>query len=262
MPTIDLDHVTLHYELSGPPAGPVVMLSHSLGCTLSMWDQQAAVLSERWRVLSYDLRGHGRSAVPPGPYTIEQLADDAAALIDALGVAPVHFCGLSIGGLIGQSLALRHGGRLLSLALCATTCRLSPPELWAERAAIARGQGMAALVDAVLARWFTAGFRASAPAAIEPVRRMLLDTAPEGYAGCCEAIREADLCGRLGAVGLPTVVIAGAEDPAVTPAMARRLAAAIPGAGYHELADAAHLINVEQPEVFNRALTRFLQRQE
>ena len=159
MPRIQANGVQLYYELEGSANRPVVMLSNSLGTRLEMWDAQMQALTERYRVLRYDSRGHGRSDAPDGPYTIEMLADDAIGLLDVLGIERVHFCGLSKGGMVGQVLGARHGRRLVSLALCSTACHMPQRELWDERIRLVTEGGMAAIADGVVERWFTEPFR-------------------------------------------------------------------------------------------------------
>ncbi len=258
MPRIQANGIDIYYEFAGAEPAPVVMLSHSLGCNLAMWDGQMAALADGWRVLRYDTRGHGQSGVPAGPYRIDQLAADVVALLDALELETVHFCGLSLGGMIGQNLALRHGERLTSLTLCATASHLPPPNLWQERATMAREQGMVAVGDAVMERWFTPGFREQEPARAAAIRQLVVDTAPEGYAHCCLAIRDFDVRDAVREIELPTLVIVGADDPATPPSMAQVMAERITGAQLEVIENAAHLVNVQQEVVFNDALVTFL----
>lgn len=261
MPTVQANGIDIHYEQDGPADAPVILLSNSLGTRLEMWDPQMGALTQRYRVVRYDSRGHGRSAAPPGPYTIEMLAADAVGLLDALGIERAHFCGLSKGGMVGQVLGARHGERLRSLTLCATACRLPPKELWDERIRTALEQGMAALADAVVERWFTPGFRAQPTIAVDGVRQMILETPPEGYAACCAAIRDMDLCETIRAIRVPTLVIVGDQDPATPPAMAEEIQTRVPGARLEVIAGAAHLVNIEQAIAFNASLLGFLDRQ-
>ena len=258
MARIQANGVDINYELTGAERAPVVVLSHSLGCSLAMWDGQMAALTDRWRVLRYDTRGHGQSGVPAEPYSIGQLADDVVALLDALELETVHFCGLSLGGTIGQTLALQHRKRLASLILCATASHLPPPHLWQERAAMAREQGMVAVGDAVMERWFTEGFREQEPARAAAIRQLVVDTAPDGYANCCLAIRNFDVRDAVREIELPTLVIVGADDPATPPSMAQVMAERISGARLEVIEDAAHLVNIQQEAAFNDALVTFL----
>jgi 3-oxoadipate enol-lactonase len=260
MPRIQANGIQLYYELAGPAAAPVVMLSNSLGTRLEMWDPQMQALTRRYRVLRYDSRGHGRSDAPAGPYTIELLAADALGLLDALGIERVHFCGLSKGGMVGQLLGARHGERLTTLALCATACHLPPRELWDERIRVATTAGMAALADGVIERWFTEAYRREPTVELERVQRMILETPPHGYAACCAAIRDMDLRDVITGIRVPTLVIAGADDPATPPAKAREIHERIPGAQLDVIPGAAHLLNIEQDVVFEAALTSLLDR--
>ena len=260
MPKIHANGIQLHYELSGRADAPVVMLSNSLGTRLEMWDPQMQALTERYRVLRYDSRGHGRSDAPDGPYTIDLLADDALGLLDALDIEQVHFCGLSKGGMVGQVLGARHGDRLISLALCSTSCHMPARELWEERIRVARKDGMAALADGVVERWFTEAFRREPSIAVDRVRQMILDTPAHGYAACCAAIRDMDLRELIRDIRLPTLVIVGDKDPATPPKMAEEIRSRIPGARLEVVPDAAHLLNIEQDVVFDAALTSLLDR--
>jgi 3-oxoadipate enol-lactonase len=261
MPHARANDIEIYYELSGPADAPVVMLSNSLGTRLEMWDPQMAALAERYRVLRYDSRGHGRSDAPRAPYSIAMLGEDALALLDALSIAQVHFCGLSKGGMVGQWLGSHHGDRLLSLTLCATAARLGPTELWDQRIEQSAREGMAALVDGVTERWFTPVYRATPRPEVEQVRAMILATPAHGYGGCCAAIREMDQSEAVRSIRMPTLIVAGADDPATPVEVMRDLHARIPGARLVEIPQAAHLVNIEQPERFNRAFTDFLDAQ-
>jgi 3-oxoadipate enol-lactonase/4-carboxymuconolactone decarboxylase len=247
--------VPLHYLLEGPEDAPVVVLANSLGTTLRMWDEQASALNDRFRLLRYDHRGHGGSPVSPGPYTIEDLGRDVLALLDRLEIEHVSFCGLSLGGMVGMWLASEVPERFERLVLCCTSAHLGPlADTYATRAATVRIHGLGAIAEAVVERWFTPAFRASQPDLVEWATRMLLDSPAEGYAGCCEAVRDMDLSGRLGDIRAPTLVIAGADDPATPPDHAELIRDSIPGARLVVIPQAAHLANVEQPGAFTRAL--------
>jgi 3-oxoadipate enol-lactonase len=250
----DLD---CHYALSGSETAPVVVLAHSLGADHRMWDPQVAALDAGHRVLRYDLRGHGRSSATPGPYTIEQLARDVLALLDGLRVPRAHFCGLSIGGLIGMWLGANAPARISRLALCNTSARIGSSERWNARIESVAERGMAGISSEVLERWFTPAVRERAPDVIEKTRRTLEATPPAGYVACSIAIRAADLRGIVPGIRVPTLVISGRHDPATTPAEGRWLAEAIPGARFVELS-ASHLSNLEAAEAFNAELGRFL----
>jgi 3-oxoadipate enol-lactonase len=249
--------IDINYTLEGD--GPLVTLSHSLACNLSMWDEQARALG-RYRVLRYDTRGHGQTSAPPGPYTLEQLAEDLHGLLAGLGIAETHFVGLSMGGMIGQIFALKYPAMVRSLALCDTTSRY-PAEagsIWEERIRTVEAKGMEATVDSTLQRWFTEPFRTRRHDVIDRVRTMIRSTPPSGYIGCCHAIPKINVTDRLREVRCPALVIVGEEDPGTPVAMAREIRAALPSAELAILRSAAHLSNLEQPEEFNRVLLGFL----
>ena len=241
---------------------PTVVLSNSLGTTSALWDAQVPALEPHFRVVRYDHRGHGASDAPPGPYTVEELARDVIALLDRLGLERVSFCGLSLGGMVGMSLALQAPERLDRLVLCCTSAYLGPPETWSERAQLVRAEGPGAIADAVLGRWFTERFHAEQPGTVARFRDMITATPREGYAACCEAIRGWDARATIHAIAAPTLVIAGAGDPSTPPEHARLIAGEIPGARLVVLEGAAHLANVEQAEALNEALLDHLLRLE
>ncbi len=230
----------------GQAGSPAVVLSGSLGSTFDMWDPQMAALAERFRVIRYDHRGHGGSPVPPGPYDIEDLAGDLVALLDRLGVERAHVCGASMGGLVAMWLAAHEPARIDRTVLICTTPWFGPPDPWLERAETVRAKGTDAVADAVVARWFTPEFARAEPATIRRMRDMIAATPPEGYAACCEAVGTTDLRPDLGAIGVPPLVIAGAQDPAVPNERVRLLADGISGVRVEVLDPAAHLANVEQ----------------
>jgi len=255
---IRVNGIDIHCTIEGD--GPWVTLSHSLACNLSMWDEQARLLAARYRVLRFDTRGHGGSDAPEGPYTLEQLADDAHALLDALGIERTHWVGLSMGGMIGQTFALRHPGRFDSLLLADTTSRRPPDaaQMWGERIRAARAGGMQAVLDSTLARWFTAPFRAARPDVMARIGAGILATPVAGFAGCCEAISRVDLLDRLKEIDCPVLVLVGDQDHGTPPHMARAIHENLPGSELVIVESASHLSNVEQPEAFNRALLDFL----
>lgn len=246
----------------GPRDAPAVMLSHSLAASLDMWAPQAAALADGFRVIRYDTRGHGGSDAPDGAYSFADLTGDVIALLDALDLERVHFAGLSLGGMTAMGLALEHPSRIASI--CAANCTAqAPPDggaMWDERIAIARGQGMAALADATLARWFTADMLVGRAAEVEPVRRMILATSVAGYAGCCAALKTLAYRDRLNDLRVPALFIAGAVDPAVPVAAMRDMHERVTGSHYVEL-PAAHLSNLECVAAFNAALGDFLRGQ-
>jgi 3-oxoadipate enol-lactonase len=252
--------ITTNYELTGPEKAPVVMLSHSLGSDLHMWDAQMEALAGRFRVLRYDTRGHGGSDVPEGPYTLAQLVGDAVDLLDALAIAKVHFVGLSMGGMIAQGLALGHPERLERLALCDTSAYMPPAAqpIVQERIDTARSQGLAALADATLARWFTADYLRRSGPGVDTIRGIFLSTSATGYIGCTEAIRRLDYLGELSRIRRPTLIMVGADDPGTPVAASQAIHERIAGSQLVVLPSASHLSNIEQAQSFNSALTAFL----
>lgn len=244
-------------ELGGDPKAPPLVISNSLGTNLGMWDAQMPALNRRFRTIRYDSRGHGASAAPDRPYSIAELAADALALMDALGIEKAHWLGLSKGGMVGQWLLTHHRDRIDRAVLANTAAHMGPPNLWNDRIRTVRAKGMKAITPAVIERWFTKGFRESGDAAIDRIAAMLHATPAEGYAGCCAAIRDMDQREGVRSVTNPVLVIVGKHDPATPPEAGRRIAGSIPGAKLKAL-DAAHLSNVEQPDAFTRAVVDFL----
>jgi 3-oxoadipate enol-lactonase len=254
--------VDVHTLIEGPPDAPVVVMSHSLGVTLQMWQPQAEVLARRFRVVRYDLRGHGRSPVPPGPYEIADLGADVLRLLDRLGVARAHLCGLSLGGMVSLWVAAHHPRRVARLVVCCTSAVLGPPELWSERMAAVRAGGTVAVADAVLARWFTPGWRARHPARVAELRATMAATPAEGYAACCGAIQRMDLRADLAAIRAPTLAVAATEDPSTPPEYLRRIVERIRGARMALVDSAAHLANLEQPERVSELVLSHLDEEE
>jgi 3-oxoadipate enol-lactonase len=234
------------------------VLSNSLGTDTGMWDGQLPTLMEQFRLLRYDQRGHGRSPAPPGPYTIAELGGDLLELLDELELARVSFCGVSLGGMTGMWLAATAPERVERLALCCTSAYLPPRAAWCERAATVRTEGMAAIVDAAIERWFTPEAAGRRPQAVERARRALLDMPAEGYAGCCEAIASLDLRAALPSIEAPTLVIAAADDPATPPEHGRQIADAIEAARLVVLEHGRHLAAVEYAQECARELLRHL----
>ena len=240
--------VDVHAVVEGPPDAPVVVLSPSLGSTNAMWDAQAGALSRSYRVVRYDPRGHGRSPVPPGPYDLPDLAEDVVALLDRLDVGSAHYVGLSLGGMTGMALAAAHPERVRSLVLCCTSALLGPATMWAERAAAVRSGGTASIADAVVSRWLTPGYAAQHPDLVDRLGAMVAGIPDDGYAACCGAIERMDLRADLPRISAPTLVVAGAQDPATPPDHAARIAEGIAGARVEVLDPAAHVANLEQPD--------------
>jgi 3-oxoadipate enol-lactonase len=257
MPFIDANGTKFNYQLDGPADAPVVVFSNSLGTALSMWGSQVPALSQKFRVLRYDMRGHGLTAVTPGPYSIARLAQDVLGLLDSLKVDQAHFCGISIGGAIGQWLGINSSGRFRSLTLSNTAARIGTVEGWNTRIKTISAGGMASIADAVVSRWFTDSFVNRSPEKVETARRILLRTAPEGYVATCAALREMDQRETVAQISAPTLVIAGAKDAVTTPTDAHFLTDCIKGAQYAEL-NAAHLSNIEDADAFTSALMNFI----
>jgi 3-oxoadipate enol-lactonase len=245
---------SLRHKLDGPAGTSVVVLSNPLGTSFEVWDRQAGVLAQRFRVVRYDHRGQGGSETPPGPYSLELLVDDLTSLLDELEIAQASFVGLSLGGAVGMQLAVACPDRLERLVLACTAARFGSRASWLARAHTVRRNCIGALVEPVLERWFTGEAQSGD---VARCRAMLEATPAEGYAACCEALAEWDFRPRLGEIGAPTMVIAGAQDSATPPDDAEQIARGA-GADFVVLDGAAHLANVEQPAAFNTALVQHL----
>jgi 3-oxoadipate enol-lactonase len=247
----------LHHEIIGPEGAPVVLMGESLGTNLRMWDRQLP-LADRFRLVRFDHRGQGASPAPPGPYEIADLACDVIQLLDRLGCERVHYCGLSLGGMVGMWLAANAPERLDRLVLMCTAAYMPPASMWEERiAVVSRAGTVEPLADAVLARWLTPEFAAANPELRASLRGVLAQAPPEGYAACCGAIARMDLRGELESIQAPTLVISGAEDLATPPGQQRLIARAIPAAR-HTVSPGAHLVAVEQPERINQLILEHL----
>jgi 3-oxoadipate enol-lactonase len=252
--------IEVSYELHGKEGAPWLVLSHSLACSVRMWDPQIAALKDKYRILAYDTRGHGGTEAPKGQYTLELLADDLFFLLQELKIKTAHFCGLSMGGMIGQTFALKYPGVFKSLVLADTTSRY-PAEAWPtwqDRIKTAEAKGMEPLAQPTLERWFTEPFRKSNPKAVDAIRKLIVSTPVAGYVGCCYAIPKINLTARLKDIKCPILVIVGENDPGTPPAMAREIHDNAPGSKLAILPQAAHLANLEQPEGFTQALQKFL----
>jgi 3-oxoadipate enol-lactonase len=246
----------LYYEVSGKESAPWLVLSHSLACNVRMWDPQVAAFKDRYRILNYDMRGHGQSAAPKGPYTLEMLADDVLGLMRELKIERCKFIGLSIGGMIGQTLALKAAKHFEKMVL-ADTGHTQPPEAlkqWEERIQIANSKGMKALVPSTMERWFTPAFRESPPA--KKIADIIAATPVAGYVGCGQAIMKLNTTARLKDIKMPVLAITGEADPAAPGT--KYIGEHLPGAKFVSIAQAAHIANIEQPEKFNQALREFL----
>lgn len=250
----------LHAPRTATPERPTIVLAHALGCDHTMWDDLAEHLSAAHPVLRYDQYGHGDSDTPTGPYTMAQLADEAATLIEGLKLGPVIWIGLSMGGMIGQELALRHPAMVEALVLANTTSQYPPEarEGWNQRIQGIRQSGLEGIVDGALTRWFHEGFRHAHSATVAHWRRKVLGCRTEGYLACCEAIRDVDTFTRLPRIAVPTLVIAGELDLGTPPAMARAIASQIPRAQLAVLPEASHLSVLEQPHAFRDTVDRWL----
>jgi 3-oxoadipate enol-lactonase len=249
-----------HHVIDGPGQAPVLVLGPSLGTTLALFDPQVAALAGEYRIVRFDLRGHGSSPAPEGPYTIAGLAGDVLELADSLGIERFHYAGVSIGGAIGQRLAIEAGERLASLAVIASAARFADPESWPQRAATVRAEGTEVLVGSRTGTWFTPEFAEREPEATQRLLDMLRTTTREGYAGCCEAIGGFDARAALGRIGVPSLAVAGACDPATTPEMVAEIAEGIPGAKFLSVPDGAHLVGATHPEPVTEALAAHLKR--
>jgi 3-oxoadipate enol-lactonase len=247
----------VYHTVDGQDGAPVLVLGASLGTTGAVWQPQLPELVRHFRVVRYDHRGHGRSPAPAGPYRIDDLGGDLLALLDTLGAGRVHLAGASMGGAVAAWVAAHAPDRVDRLALLATSPRFGTPALWAERAAAVRAGGMVAVADQVLGRWFTPGFATRHAAVVGWVRQQLVTTPAEPYASCCAALAQLDLSPLLPSITAPTLVLAGADDPVSPPDHAHQLGATIPHATVDVVPDAAHLLNVEQPERVTRILLDF-----
>lgn len=250
--------IEMSYRLDGPPGAPVLMLSSSLLTDYGMWDFQVPALAQKYRLLRYDSRGHGGTQATPGPYSMELLVADVVGLLDALRLERVHFLGLSMGGMIAQLLAARHGGRLLSVSLCDTACRMPPESVWDERIALAKAKGTAAFVQPMTQRWLTQGYRERHPEVLEKMGAMIARTSVDGLVGCAHAIKKMDHLALLPGIRVPALIVVGEHDQGTPVAAAEVLHREIRQSKLAVIKHAAHLPNVEQTEVFDRTVADFL----
>jgi 3-oxoadipate enol-lactonase len=253
----ELNGLRMRYEWSGPESGPVLVFSHPLGTDLTMWDGQATDFGKKFRVLRYDKRGHGGSSSPAGPYTIEQMARDAVALLDYLHLDKVNYCGLSIGGQTGMWLGANAPERLNKLILSNTAAKIGNDDGWNTRIDAVRKGGVKSVSKVVIDRWFTPDFQAKTPAEIEKIRNVFERSNDAGYIASCEAVKAFDFREKVAALRVPTLVIAGTHDPATTPVDTRFVADRIAGSKFVEL-NASHLSNIEQREKYSAAVAQFL----
>jgi 3-oxoadipate enol-lactonase len=257
MPMIQADGCQLNVQVEGPERAPVLMLCNSLGTDLHMWDDQVKAITERYRLVRYDRRGHGKSGAPKGPYNMEMLGRDALAVMDGAGVQKVNWCGLSMGGMVGMWLGANAPQRIDRLVLSNTSSYMADKQIWNDRIKTVRAGGLAAIVDGTMERWFTKGFRERAPQAIARMKEMMLKTPLDGYIGCGEAVRDMDHREIIRKIAAPTLIIAGRHDPATTVEAGEFLRDRIPGAKLAVL-EAAHIANVEQPQAYTDTLLGFL----
>ena len=252
--------ITINYELDGPEDAPVLIFSNSLATSLAMWNDQVAALKDRFRILRYDNRGHGSTPVTDGPYTIGLLAQDLLGLMDVLGIEKASYCGLSKGGMVGQWLGINASHRLEKLVVSNTASYFPNKEMWRDRIDMATNEGIPAIAEASIGRWFTPGYleRADTKPTIDFVRAFILETNKDGYLSSSVAIRDMDFRDELKQIDVPTLVIIGEKDPATIPEYGELIAASIPGAKTFVVPDAAHLSNIEQPEIYTRTLLEFL----
>ncbi len=257
MPTLSQPEYNLHYTLEGPPGAALLVLSNSLGADLGMWDAQAAEFSRTFRVLRYDNRGHGGSSAPKPPYSLDDVANDAVLLLSHLGESAAHFCGLSLGGMVGMWLATHKPELIRKLVLCNTSALMGPRENWDNRISAVKQGGMQAVVQTVIERWFTEDFRRASPQVVDRIEQSFLQVGLDGYLGCCAAIRDMDQRKTISHIKASTLVIAGTFDPSTPPAMGQSIAESIRGSRYVEL-PTAHLSNVQAATAFNDVVGYFL----
>lgn len=259
MSFVRINGVLLHYRLAGPPAAPVIVFANSLGTDLRIWDEVIAQLATRYRMVTYDKRGHGLSDAPPGDYSLDDHVADLAGLLDHLGIERAALCGVSIGGLIAQGFALRHPERSDRLVLCDTASKFGDATLWNGRIAAIGTGGMAAIADAVMERWFSPGFFARKPDVLAGWRNLFLRSDAAGYMSTCATLRDADLSDQARDIACPVLVIAGSADKSTPVDLVRGLAEAIPGARFEVIDGAGHIPSIEQPEALAGLIANFLE---
>ena len=257
---VEANGIRIHYQWDGPENGPLVVMSHALAATYQMWDWQIQALTSRYRVLRYDIRGHGKTEIPDGAYTLEMLADDLLGLLDTLGVEKTHLVGLSLGGMIAQHVALKDQNRLSSLVLCDTSSHtpaaLAP--VWDRRIRLAQTEGMKALLQQTIERWFSLEYEKQARLDIHKISNMIRDTNPDGFVGCCHAVKNLNTTDRLHEIALPTLLIVGEDDPGATVESHEVIRDRIQASRLVVIPNAQHLSNIEQQTTFNQVLTGFL----
>ena len=258
MPQIEVDDgCKINVEIEGPAGAPALMLSNSLGTNLHMWDDQVPEFAKRYRVIRYDRRGHGQSGVPQGPYSMERFGRDVIAVLDALDIEKTNWCGLSMGGMVGQWLGANAPDRMEKLVLSNTHSYYADKTPWQDRIKFIEEKGLEQLVEGNMQRWFTAGFRERAPETMARMKEMFVATDPKGYIACCQAIMNMDMRASNPTISVPTMVIVGAQDAATPPAAGEAIQQQIKGAKLKSL-DAAHISNMEQPEAYTKAVMDFI----
>lgn len=257
MPTFISNDATINYTTFGDAANPALVFSNSLGTNYGMWQQQFNALKEQFFVVCYDTRGHGASSTPQGPYSLQQLGEDVIHLLDHLKIQRAAFCGISMGGLTGQWLAIHYPERFSHVVVCNTAAKIGQEQAWLDRAALVRSQGLQSIADSAASRWFTAPFIQSHTAVVSNLQNDLAAGSAEGYANCCAALAKADVREQLKDITVPVLIVAGQQDPVTTVADAQFMQSQIPNSQLVEI-DASHISNVEQPTAFNDALKQFL----
>ena len=257
MPKFTSQDAEINYQTFGDTNNPAIVFSNSLGTKYSMWQLQIAALQKDYYVVCYDTRGHGASSVPQGPYSIEQLGTDVTQLLDHLNIKKASFCGISMGGLTGQWLAIHHPDRFNHVIVCNTAAKIGQAQAWNERAALVREQGLKPIADTAASRWFTEPFIQSNTAIVQSLSNDLGAGSPEGYASCCEALAKADVREELASIEVPVLIIAGQQDPVTTVEDGQYMLDRISKAQLFEI-NASHISNIEQPEAFNQAVLKFV----
>ena len=258
MPTFTSNDAEINYQTFGDSAKPALIFSNSLGTKFSMWQPQINFFKKEYFIICYDTRGHGASTAPQGPYSIEQLGTDVVNLLDHLNIAKANFCGISMGGITGQWLAIHHPERFNHVVVCNTAAKIGQEQAWHERAALVREQGLKSIAETAASRWFTEPFIRSNTAIVESLSNDLGAGSPEGYASCCEALAKADVREQLKNISVPTLVVAGQKDPVTTVADAQYIINNVRTSSLFEI-NASHISNLEQPKAFNQAIQSFLQ---
>lgn len=253
-----INGVVLHFRVEGNPSAPTLVLANSLGTDARIWDAVIARLGARYRVVSYDKRGHGLSDAPDGDYLLDDHVDDLQGLLNHLEIERLALAGVSVGGLIAQGFALRHPDRLAALVLCDTAAKVGDATMWNQRITAVREQGLASIAEPVMARWFTERFRLERADDVAGWRNMLLRTPDDGYVGTCAALRDADLRGAIPAIAIPTLVVVGEQDLSTPVELVRGMADAITGAQFAVIPDCGHIPSIEQPQALAALMTRFL----